>query len=66
MQDKLKLINEIKNLWKSQNIQEFDIDPKLLEYLELKDLEELKYKILKSQSNLSQEQKEWLQKFKKV
>jgi len=66
MQDKLKLINEIKNLWKSQNIQEFDIDPKLLEYLELKDLEELKYKILKSQSNLSQEQKEWLQKFKKM
>ena len=66
MQDKLKLINEIKNLWKSQNIQEFDIDPKLLEYLELKDLEELKYKILNSQTSLSQEQKEWLQKFKKV
>ena len=66
MQDKLLLIDEIKKLWKSNNIKEFEIAPELLEYLELKDLEELKYKILNSQKNLTQEQKEWLQKFKKV
>jgi len=65
MQDKLSLINEIKELWKSKNIENFDIAPELLEYLELKDLEELKAKILNSKSNLSQEQKDWLMQFRK-
>jgi len=65
MQDKLSLINEIKELWKSENIESFDIAPELLEYLELKDLKELKAKILKSKSNLSEEQKEWLFQFRK-
>jgi len=65
MQDKLSLINEIKELWKSENIESFDIAPELLEYLELKDLEELKAKILNSKSNLSQEQKDWLMQFRK-
>ena len=65
MQDKLSLINEIKELWKSENIESFDIAPELLEYLDLKDLKELKAKILKSKSNLSEEQKEWLFQFRK-
>jgi len=65
MQDKIALINEIKELWSSKNIQKFDIAPELLEYLELKDLQELKERILKSLSTLTQEQKDWLEQFKK-
>ena len=65
MQDKKALLNEIKELWKSENIKDFDIAPELLEYLELKDLQELKAKILDSLSNLNEEQKEWLFKFRK-
>jgi len=65
MQDKLTLINEIKELWKSKNIENFDIAPELLEYLELRDLIELKAKILKSKSNLNEEQKDWLMQFRK-
>ncbi len=65
MEDKKQLLNEIKELWKSEKIQNFDIAPELLEYLELKDLQELKERILNSMSNLSQEQKEWLFQFRK-
>ncbi len=65
MEDKKALLNEIKELWKSENIENFDIAPELLEYLELKDLQELKEKILNSMSNLTDEQKEWLFKFRK-
>ena len=65
MEDKKCLLNEIKELWKSEKIQNFDIAPELLEYLELKDLQELKEKILNSMSNLNDEQKEWLSRFRK-
>jgi len=65
MQDKKTLINEIKELWKSEKIEDFDISPELLKYLELKDLEELKAKILNSKTNLTQEQKDWLFQFRK-
>ena len=65
MEDKRLILNEIKELWKSHNIKEFDIAPELLEYLELEDLKKLKAKILNSLKDLSSEQKEWLAKFKK-
>jgi len=65
MDDKKALINDIKELWKSANLTEFDIAPELLDYLELKDLEELKSKILNSLTTLTDEQKEWLKRFKK-
>jgi len=65
MQDKLRVLNEIKELSKRQNIQEFEIAPELLEYLELSDLEKLKAKILSSLTTLSDEQKNWLMQFKK-
>jgi len=65
MQDKLELLKEIKELWNNQNIDKFDIAPELLEYLEEKDLIKLKEKILTSLKELTQEQKEWLSKFKK-
>ncbi len=65
MQDKIELLNEIKELWSSQNIEEFDIAPQLLEYLELEDLQKLKAKILESLKSLTQEQKDWLFEFRK-
>jgi len=64
MEDKKKLLLEIKELWKSQNIEDFDIAPELLEYLEVEELEALKRRVLKSLTNLTSEQKEWLEKFK--
>ena len=65
MEDKKMLLDEIKELWRSENIKEFDIAPELLEYLEIEDLQKLKAKILNSLNTLSQEQKEWLAKFRK-
>ena len=66
MEDKRLILNEIKELWKSNNIEDFDIAPELLEYLELEDLKKLKAKILNSLKDLNSKQKEWLAKFKKV
>ncbi len=66
MEDKKRLLNEIKELWSSKNIDSFDIAPELLEYLELEDLEKLKAKILNSLQNLTKEQKEWLSNFRKL
>ncbi len=65
MQQKEKLLQEIKELFAKQKLQEFTIEPELLEYLSLKDLQELKIKILQSLSTLSSEDKKWLAKFKK-
>ncbi len=66
MQDKKNaLIDEIKQLWHNNLTSDFDIAPELLDYLEVKDLEELKKRILSSLSTLTPEQKEWLQQFKK-
>ncbi len=66
MQDeKLKIIKEIKELWNNQDIKEFEISLKLLDYLSIKDLENLKIKILDSYKKLNNEEKEWLKKFKK-
>jgi len=65
MQDKKALLNEIKELWRSKKIKDFNIAPELLEYLEIKDLQELKAKILDSMRSLNKEQKEWLSQFRK-
>ena len=65
MEEKEKLIEEIKELWSNNDVPEFDIAPELLEYLTLRDLKELKAKILQSQKILSEEQKEWLLQFRK-
>ena len=64
MDDKKTILMEIKELWKDPNLTEFDISEEILEYLTLDDLIELKAKILNSLSTLSEEQKEWLSKFR--
>ena len=66
MEDKKILLNEIKELWNTKNIDNFDISPELLDYLELNDLKKLKAKILESKNKLSKDQKEWLSKFRKI
>ncbi|NPA27903.1 MAG: hypothetical protein GXN91_02485 [Epsilonproteobacteria bacterium] len=63
MEDKIKLLEEIKELFDRQNLKEFEISKELLEYLEIEDLRNLKRKILSSLSNLDDEQKEWLKGF---
>lgn len=65
MNDKKQLLNEIKELWSSKEVSDFDIAPELLEYLALDDLVELKKKILNSKENLSKEQQKWLLQFRK-
>ena len=65
MEEKIKLIEEIKELWKQKDISEFNIAPELLEYLTLNDLKELKAKILNSKKNLTEEQKDWLSQFRR-
>jgi hypothetical protein len=65
MEDKKILLNEIKKLWNNKTLPNFDIDESLLEYLDVKDLQNLKAKILNSLTTLSSEQKEWLAKFRK-
>lgn len=41
------------------------INPTLLEYLEVSDLTSIKAKLLQRVNNLSQDDKDWLEKFKK-
>ncbi len=65
MDEKSRVLLEIKELWNNKTLPSFDIAPELLEYLELKDLNDLKAKILDSMSNLSEEQKDWLFQFRK-
>ncbi len=65
MEAKESLLKEIKLLWSSETIENFDIAPELLEYLDVKDLENLKLKILESKKSLNDEQKDWLFKFRK-
>jgi hypothetical protein len=65
MQDKLALIDEIKEIYSRNNIPKLEIDENLLEYLELKDLQNLKAKVLQSLTKLSTQEKEWLMQFKK-
>ena len=65
MDEKSRILLEIKELWNTETLPTFDIAPELLEYLELKDLNDLKAKILDSMNNLSEEQKDWLFQFRK-
>jgi len=65
MQDKIAIINEIKELYKKNSIKSIEIAPEVLEYLELKDLKNLKAKVLESLTTLTQEDRKWLKQFKK-
>ncbi|NPA51015.1 MAG: hypothetical protein GXO02_05245 [Epsilonproteobacteria bacterium] len=57
---KRELLEEIKRLYKEYDKRDFEIDEALLDYLDIKDLQKLKEKILFHKENLDDSQKEWL------
>jgi hypothetical protein len=64
MSEKEKKLKEIEELLKVYD-GEMEISPYILEYLTLEELESIELNILKSQSNVIEENSLWLQQFKK-
>ena len=65
MQTKEELLKEIESLLTYKPEQKLEINPNYLEYLELDDLESIKRSLLQKIGVLSEEDKEWLEQFKK-
>lgn len=63
-EEKQKKLKEIEELLKVYD-GEMEIDPYVLEYLTLDELETIELNILKKQSNVIEENSQWLQQFKK-
>jgi len=66
MQTKEELLKEIEALLSYKPEEKLEINPNYLEYLELSDLESIKNGLMKKIGKLSEEDIEWLQKFKKM
>ncbi|MBD3788987.1 MAG: hypothetical protein IE885_01255 [Campylobacterales bacterium] len=64
MNTKETLLQEIESLM-AYGKQEPTINPSLLAYLEIKDLEHIKQRLLEKVNKLNTEDKEWLKQFKK-
>lgn len=64
MNEKEALLTQIEALM-SYGKEEPTINPELLQYLEIKDLESIKEGLLRKVGTLSDEDKEWLEQFKK-
>jgi len=64
MDEKKKKLEEIERLLKVYD-GKMEIDPYILEYLTLEELESIELNILKQQSNVIEENSQWLQQFKK-
>ncbi len=62
---KLKKLKEIEKLLKTYD-GEMEIAPFVLEYLSLQELDSIILNLLKQQSNVIEENQEWLQQFKKL
>jgi len=65
MKTKEELLKEIESLLTYNPEQKLEINPNYLEYLELEDLESIKRSLLKKIGVLSEEDKGWLEQFKK-
>ena len=65
MKTKEELLKEIESLLTYKPEQKLEINPNYLEYLEVEDLESIKRSLLKKFGVLTQEDKEWLEQFKK-
>ena len=65
MKTKEELLKEIESLLTYKPEQKLEINPNYLEYLELEDLESIKSSLLKKIGVLTQEDKKWLEQFKK-
>ena len=65
MQTKEELLKEIEALLSYKPDDTLEINPNYLEYLELEDLESIKRGLMLKIGKLKEEDKEWLQQFKK-
>ena len=65
MKTKEELLNEIEKLLAYNPEQKLEINPNYLEYLEIKDLESIKSTLIKKIGKLKDEDKVWLEQFKK-
>lgn len=61
-EEKLKTIEKLLKVYGG----EMEINPYVLKYLTLEELESIELQILKSQSNVIENNHEWLQQFKKI
>jgi len=67
MTEKQKLIDDIQNLLNSyEGISLTSINPKLLEYMDESDLKKIIENLLIQKENLLENNKEWLEQFKKT
>ena len=65
MKTKEELLKEIEALLAYNPEQKLEINPNYLEYLEVEDLESIKSTLLKRVGELNEEDKDWLEQFKK-
>ena len=65
MKTKEELLKEIEALLAYNPEQKLEINPNYLEYLEVEDLESIKSTLLKKVGVLKEEDKDWLEQFKK-
>jgi len=65
MKTKEELLKEIESLLTYKPEQKLEINPNYLEYLEVDDLESIKRSLLQKIGVLTEEDKEWLEQFKK-
>jgi len=65
MKTKEELLKEIEALLAYNPEQKLEINPNYLEYLEIEDLESIKATLLKKVGILKEEDKEWLEQFKR-
>jgi len=65
MKTKEELLKEIETLLAYNPKQKLEINPNYLEYLEIKDLESIRLTLLKKAGVLKEEDKNWLEQFKR-
>ena len=63
--EKEKLLKSIEKLLETYSSDGLEIDPYVLEYLSISDLEEMELRILQKQSDVIADNHDWLQQFKK-
>lgn len=63
--EKEEKLKEIEKLLQTYGKEGIEIDPYVLKYLSLEDLEEIELKILQKQSDVISDNHDWLQQFKK-
>ncbi len=63
--EKEKLLKSIEKLLETYGSDGLEIDPYVLKYLSISDLEEMELRILQKQSDVIADNHDWLQQFKK-